>query len=56
MESKELRTPDKNLLIGVISKKNEILFLEIKNRGKEDCISLEALIQMVDCISKTLYN
>lgn len=41
---KEIRTPDKQLLIGMLSEKNNKLFLTIQNRGKVDHISIDALI------------
>ena len=41
---KEIRTPDKQLLIGMLSEKNNKLFLTIQNRGKVDHISIDTLI------------
>ncbi len=42
--SKEIRTPEKNLLVGIISEENGHLYLVIKNRGKMDRIAVEILL------------
>ncbi len=41
---KEIRTPKKHLLVGIISKENDDLYLTIKNRGKTDSIAIKLLL------------
>ena len=47
MESKEIRTPEKNLLLGILTHKNGEVCIAIKNRCKEDSIPVSTLNAMV---------
>ena len=42
--SKEIRTPEKHLLVGIVSKEDGHLYLVVKNRGKVDRIAIEILL------------
>jgi len=44
LPKRDIRTPNKQLLIGTIIKDNGGLFLLIKSRGKTDSIALDVLI------------
>ncbi len=50
---KELRTINKNLLIGMIAEKDGVLCLVVKNRGKEDYISMKILLKIMNAIMET---
>ena len=39
--SKEIRTPKKNLLVGILTRENNDIYLIVKNRGK---IAIEILL------------
>lgn len=52
--SKEIRTPKKNLLIGILSRKNNDIYLIVKNRGKIDKIAIEVLLSNIYPDDKTL--
>lgn len=43
----ELRTPEKNLLVGKIENQNDRVFLLIKSRGKSDRIDINVLISLL---------
>ena len=42
--SKEIRTPKKNLLVGILTRENNDIYLIVKNRGKIDKIAIEILL------------
>ena len=44
---KEIRTPNKHLLVGNILRENDRLYLVIKNRGKTDSIALDLLFSYI---------
>lgn len=45
--AKEIRTPEKQLLIGVLSEKDDGLYLTVKNRGKVDYIAVDSLMTVI---------
>lgn len=48
---KELRTPEKQLLLGVLIEMNDGVYITVKNRGKVDYIAVEALITDIgECV------
>lgn len=45
--SKEIRTPKKNLLVGILTRENNDIYLIVKNRGKIDKIAIEILLSNI---------
>lgn len=45
--SKEIRTPKKNLLVGILTRENNDIYLIVKNRGKIDKIAIEMLLALL---------
>ena len=43
---KEIRTTNKQLLVGVITKIDNKMYFVVRNRGKEDCIEINTLIDI----------
>ena len=52
--SKEIRTPKKNLLVGILTRENNDIYLIVKNRGKIDKIAIEILLSKIYSDEKTL--
>ena len=52
--SKEIRTPKKKLLVGILTKENNDTYLIVKNRGKIDKIAIEILLSSIYPDEKTL--
>ena len=52
--SKEIRTPKKNLLVGILTRENNDIYLIVKNRGKIDKIAIKILLSNVYPDEKTL--
>lgn len=44
---KEIRTPKKNLLVGILAKENNRIYLIVNSRGKLDKIGIEALLSNI---------
>ena len=44
---KEIRTPKKNLLVGILTRENNDIYLIVKNRGKIDKIAIEILLSNI---------
>lgn len=51
--SKEIRTPKKQLLVGILTRENDHIYLIVKNRGKIDRIAIEVLLSNIDLDEKT---
>ena len=47
MNEKEIRTPEKRLLIGVLSEKDDGFYLTVRNRGKVDYIAITSLMTVI---------
>ena len=47
MNDKAIRTQNKNLLLGVLSYRNNKWYIVIQSRGKEDIIEVENLIKIL---------
>ena len=45
--TKEIRTPKKHLLVGIVSREDDRLYLVVKNRGKTDRIAMELLLSNI---------
>lgn len=45
--SKEIRTPKKKLLVGILTRENDHIYLVVKNRGKIDRIAIEILLSNI---------
>lgn len=45
--SKEIRTPNKQLLVGILTRENDRIYLVVKNRGKIDRIAIEILLSNI---------
>ena len=45
--SKEIRTPKKQLLVGILTRENDRIYLIVKNRGKIDRIAIEVLLSNI---------
>ena len=45
--SKEIRTPKKQLLVGILTRENDRIYLVVKNRGKIDRIPIEILLSNI---------
>ena len=45
--SKEIRTPKKKLLVGILTRENNDIYLIVKNRGKIDKIAIEILLSNI---------
>lgn len=52
--SKEIRTPKKNLLVGILARENNEIYLIVKNRGKIDRIGIEILLSNIYSDEKTI--
>ena len=52
--SKEIRTPKKKLLVGILTRENNDIYLIVKNRGKIDKIAIEILLSKIYSDEKTL--
>ena len=50
--SKEIRTPKKQLLVGILTRENDQIYLVVKNRGKIDRIAIEILISNIKTNAK----
>lgn len=48
MDDIAIRTENKNLLLGVLSYRNDKLCIVIQSRGKEDIIDAEILIRILN--------
>ena len=51
--SKEIRTPKKQLLVGILTRENDRIYLVVKNRGKIDRIPIEILLSNINPDEKT---
>lgn len=51
---KEIRTSKKNLLVGILTRENNDIYLVVKNRGKIDRIAIELLLSNIYSDEKTL--
>ena len=54
--SKEIRTPKKQLLVGILTRENDHIYLIVKNRGKIDRIAIEVLLSNIDLDEKNNYG
>ena len=52
--SKEIGTPKKNLLVGILTRDKNDIYLIVKNRGKIDTIAIEILLSSIYPDDKTL--
>lgn len=54
--SKEIRTPKKQLLVGILTRENDRIYLIVKNRGKIDRIAIEVLLSNIYPDEKQLWT
>ncbi len=52
--SKEIRTPKNNLLVGILTRENNDVYLTVRNRGKTDRIAIEILLSNINPNEKTI--
>ena len=53
---KEIRTPKKQLLVGILTRENDRIYLIVKNRGKIDRIAIEVLLSNIYPDEKQLWT